>query len=294
MKSIKRYYVFSLACLVAATVLVAGNHGSASNRIHITILGTTDLHGNIYPIDYYKNAPDNRGLAKMATLINRARKDNPNTLLLDSGDTIQGTPLEYYHNKKNNLPPDPMMLVMNSLNYDAMAVGNHEYNFGLQVLEKARSEARFPWLSANTYDKGTERTHYQPYLIKELAGLRIGVLGLTTPGIPNWENPPNYQGLEFHEPLSEARKWVAILRDKEKADLVIVSMHMGLEEDLHSGEINPSQVPNENEAIEIARNVPGIDLILMGHTHRDVPSLYINGVLLSQADHWGKHLARVD
>jgi 2',3'-cyclic-nucleotide 2'-phosphodiesterase (5'-nucleotidase family) len=294
MKQLKRYSVLYLAFILTVSVLTVGNSGAATNRVHLTILATTDLHGNIYPIDYYKNAPDNRGLAKIATLIKRARKENQNTLLLDSGDTIQGTPLEYYHNKKNNRPPDPMMLVMNSLNYDAMAVGNHEYNFGLPVLEKARSEARFPWLSANTYNQGTDHTHYQPYLVKEIAGVRIGVLGLTTPGIPNWENPPNYAGLEFHEPVAEAKKWVALLHEKEKVDFVVVSMHMGLEEDLRTGEINPGQVPNENEAIEVARNVPGVDLILMGHTHREVPSLYINGVLLTQANYWGKHLAKVD
>ena len=93
-----------------------------------------------------------------------------------------------------------MMLVMSSLHYDAMAVGNHEYNFGLKVLEKARGEADFPWLSANTYKSGTEMTHYKPYLVKEVSGVRVGILGLTTPGIPNWENAPNYAGLEFREP----------------------------------------------------------------------------------------------
>jgi len=263
-------------------------------RVQITILRTTDLHGNIYAIDYYKNAPDNRGLAKIATLVKRARKENPNLLLIDSGDTIQGTPLEYYHNKKNNGPADPMMLVMNSLSYDSMTVGNHEYNFGLKVLEKARSEAKFPWLSANTYESGTQETHYQPYIVKEVGGVRVGVLGLTTPGIPNWENPPNYLGLEFREPVSEAKKWVPILRDKENVDVLVIAMHMGLEEDLRSGEINPGQVTNENEAIEIARTVGGVDAIFMGHTHREVPSLLINGVLLTQANYWGKHLARAD
>jgi 5''-nucleotidase/2'',3''-cyclic phosphodiesterase and related esterases len=114
-----------------------------------------------------------------------------------------------------------MMLVMNSLNYDSMTVGNHEYNFGLNVLEKARKEAKFPWLSANTYDIKTGETHYQPYLVRELGGVRIGILGLTTPGIPNWDNPPNYAGLEFHNPILEAKKWVPILRTKEKVDLVV-------------------------------------------------------------------------
>jgi 2',3'-cyclic-nucleotide 2'-phosphodiesterase / 3'-nucleotidase len=266
----------------------------ASTRVHITILGTTDLHGNILPIDYYTNKPDNRGFAKIATLIKRVRKENPNTVLIDSGDTIQGTPLEYVHNKKNNQPPDPMMLVMSSLNYDAMAVGNHEYNFGLKVLEKARSEAKFPWLSANTYDVKSGDTHYQPYIVKEISGVRVGILGLTTPGIPNWENVPNYAGLEFHEPVAEAKKWVPILRGKERADIVVIAMHMGLEEDIRTGEINPGQVPNENRAVAIAKEVPGVDAIFMGHTHREIPSLYVNGVLLTQANHWGRHLARAD
>jgi 2',3'-cyclic-nucleotide 2'-phosphodiesterase (5'-nucleotidase family) len=278
--------------LILASFPLAGS--SSPKRVYIVVLCTTDLHGNLFPVDYYTDKADNRGLAEIGTLIKQFRKENQNVLLIDSGDTIQGTPLEYYHNKKNNQPPDPMMLAMNALHYDAMTVGNHEYNFGLQVLEKARSEAKFPWLSANTYNKGTNQTHYKPYIIKEIAGVRIGVLGLTTPGIPNWENAPNYAGLEFHEPLIEAKKWVPLLRRKERADVVVIAMHMGLEQDLRTGEINPGQVTNENQAIAIAKQVPGIDLIFMGHTHRDVPSVLINGVQLIQANYWGRHLARVD
>lgn len=284
--------------LMTLAVLWFAWAGSAAappqQRAHITIMATTDLHGNILPVDYYTNKADNRGLAKAATIIKQARQSNPNLLLLDSGDTIQGTPLAYYHNKKNNAPPDPMMLAMSALKYDAMAVGNHEYNFGLQVLNKARGEAKFPWLSANTYKKGTDQTAYDPYLVKEMNGVRVGILGLTTPGIPNWENVPNYAGLEFRDPVGEAKKWVPVLREKERVDLIVVAMHMGLEEDLRTGEKNPGQVPNENEAIQIAEQVPGIDVILMGHTHREVPSVLINGVLLAQANHWGRHVARVD
>ena len=284
-----------LASLLLGALPVLGRiPPQGSRHVHIVVLGTTDQHGNIFPIDYYTNKADNRGLAKIATLVRQVRKETNNVVLIDSGDTIQGTPLEYYHNKKNNSPPDPMMLAMNALGYDAMAVGNHEYNFGLSVLEKARSEAKFPWLSANTYNKGTNQTHYTPYIIKELAGVRVAVLGLTTPGIPNWENAPNYAGLEFREPLSEARKWVPILRRKERADVVVIAMHMGLEQDLRTGEINPGQVANENRAVAIAKQVPGVDLIFMGHTHRDVPSVVINGVQLIQANYWGRHLARVD
>jgi 2',3'-cyclic-nucleotide 2'-phosphodiesterase / 3'-nucleotidase len=287
-------FFYSLLTLVMMLTLVVVVRSFVPDRVQITILGTTDLHGNILPIDYYTNKPDNRGLAKVATLIKRIRKEHPNVLLIDSGDTIQGSPLESFHGRKNNQPTDPMMLVMNSLNYDAMAVGNHEYNFGLKVLEKARGEANFPWLSANTYDIAKQQPHYKPYIVKEVAGVRIGILGLTTPGVPNWDNPPNYAGLEFHEPVSEARKWVPILREKEKADVVVIAMHMGLGEDLRTGEASPGQVAHENEAISIAKEVPGVDVIFMGHTHRDVPSLYLNGVLLTQANYWGKNLARAD
>ncbi len=287
-------FIYSLSTLVILLALVLVGRSFAPDRVQITILGTTDLHGNILPVDYYTNKSDNRGIAKIATLIKRVRKEQPNVLLIDSGDTIQGSPLESFHGRKNNQPPDPMMLIMSSLNYDAMAVGNHEYNFGLKVLEKARSEAKFPWLSANTYDKAKQQPHYKPYIVKEVAGVKIGILGLTTPGVPNWDNPPNYAGLEFHEPVAEARKWVPILREQEKADVVVIAMHMGLSEDLRTGDVSPGQVPHENEAISIAKEVPGVDVIFMGHTHRDVPSLYLNGVLLTQANHWGRHLARAD
>jgi 2',3'-cyclic-nucleotide 2'-phosphodiesterase/3'-nucleotidase len=286
---------FLLLLALLAAIAPAQTPSTNARRAWITIIATTDLHGNLLPVDYYTNKPDARGLAKAATIIRAARKENPQgTLLLDSGDTIQGTPLEYVHNKMNDAPPDPMMLSMNALAYDAMAVGNHEYNFGLAVLEKARREARFPFLSANTYKRGTNDTAYQPYIVKELNGVRVGVLGLTTPGIPSWENKENYAGLEFREPVAEARKWVEILRNKEKCDLVVVAMHMGLEEDLRTGEVTPGQAPNENEGVRVAEQVKGIDLILLGHTHREISDVTINGVLLTEANCWGRHVSRAD
>jgi 2',3'-cyclic-nucleotide 2'-phosphodiesterase/3'-nucleotidase len=294
MKTTAKLLLITAPLILFAVISLPGSQRAAAQRAHITIIGTTDMHGRIFPIDYYTNKYDNVGIAKVATLIREARKNDPDLLLLDSGDTIQGTPLEYIHNRRNNTPPDPMMLAMSALRYDAMAVGNHEYNFGLKVVQKARSEANFPWLSANSYEKGTDKTHYQPYLVKEVQGVRVGILGLTTPGIPNWENPPNFEGLEFHETVSEAKKWVPMLRDKEKVDVVVIAMHMGIEEDLRTGQPNPSNVPNENAAVAIARQVPGVDVILMGHTHREVTDLYVNGVLLTQANRWASHVARVD
>ena len=281
--------------LTFVVALIGSSHPRTAGRAWLTVLSTTDLHGNLLPIDYYTDAPDARGLAKVATLVRQARKENPaGTLLLDSGDVIQGSPIEYVHNTINNAPPDPMMRAMSALGFDAMAVGNHEYNYGLKVLEKARSEAVFPWLSANTYKAGTNENFHRPYLLKEVNGVRVGVLGLTTAGIPSWENPENYAGLEFREPVVEAKKWVSVLRTQERADVVIVAMHMGMEADLRTGIPTPGQVPHENAALEIARQVPGVDLILMGHTHREVPGVVTNGVLLAQANLWGRHLARAD
>src|SRR6266542_5566073 len=148
MKSTKRIFSISVSIvLLACAVMIVGQQSNLK-RAHVVILGTTDMHGRVFPIDYYTDKYDNVGIAKVATLVKEARKTDPNLLLVDSGDTIQGTPLEYFHNKRNNTPPDPMMLAMNALPSDSMHVRNHDYNFGLQVLEKARSEAKFPFLSA--------------------------------------------------------------------------------------------------------------------------------------------------
>jgi 2',3'-cyclic-nucleotide 2'-phosphodiesterase/3'-nucleotidase len=281
-----------LSLVLGLAVLVG--RGIAAEQVRVTILATTDLHGHIDPTDYYTNRPDQTGLAKVATIVKQARAENPHLLLLDSGDTIQGTPLAYFHNRKHNEPPDPTILAMNTIGYDAMTPGNHEYNFGLAVLQKARSEAKFPWLSANTYRAGTDETAFPPYLVKEVDGVRVGILGLTTPAIPNWEDPPNFAGLEFRDPVATAKKWVTVLRDREHVDLVVLTVHFGLPYDLATGAIAAGQFPHENDALAIAQQVPGIDLILMGHTHREVPALVVNGVLLAQAEKWGARVVRAE
>lgn len=279
-----------LALAAALTILPL----PAAERAQVTLLATTDLHGRIYPLDYYTDKPADLGLAKVATLIAQARREAPAAILVDCGDTIQGSPLVYYHNRKNNAPPHPMMVAMNALAYAAMTPGNHEFNFGLGVLEKARCEAAFPWLSANTYRAGTGENAFGAYLVREVAGVRLGILGLTTPSIPNWENPENYAGLEFRPLVSEARKWVALLRGRERVDAVLLAVHCGLEIDLATGRMPRGDFVGENAALALAREVPGLDVIFLGHTHRDIPALFVNGVLLAQAGRWGDRLARAD
>jgi 2',3'-cyclic-nucleotide 2'-phosphodiesterase/3'-nucleotidase len=272
-------------------------HGTAPDtpeRARVTILATTDLHGRVFPINYGTNQPSADGLARVATLVRAARKEAPDLLLVDCGDTIQGTPLAYYHNRIHNEPVDPMMLAMNALGYTSMTLGNHEYNFGLPVLHKARGEARFPWLSANTLRSGTDEPAFTPYVVREVAGVRVGILGLTTPAIPSWENPAHFAGLAFIDPVASARRWVEVLRTQERVDVVVAAVHFGINQNLADGRVPPGEMPNENPALPLAQTVPGIDLMFLAHTHTNIAGLSVNGVLISQAGRWGDRLARAD
>ncbi len=268
--------------------------GQAPVEVSLTLLGTTDIHGNIEPVDYYANQPANRGLAKVATLIRHVRAEQSNVLLLDSGDTIQGTPLAYYFARKETRKPNPTIAAMNALGYDAMAVGNHEFNFGLPVLWKAKREARFPILAANirqTYPSGVK--HFLPYVIKNVDGIRVGIVGFVTPGVPRWEIPAHYRGYEF-EPIVDAARGV-IPEVRKQADLVVVIAHSGLGPDPESGQAAPAdEIAGENAMVALAEQVPGIDVILFGHTHLELPEKLLRGVLLVQAKNWGQSLARVD
>lgn len=202
-------------------LLAAGLAHSA--QVTVTVLATTDMHGNIYPIDYGTDQPAARGLAKMATVIRAAEAENPNHLLIDCGDTIQGTPLEFVYQTLvrtgagpldlrpvSPLERDPMMAAMNRLGYQAMTLGNHEFNFGLKNLEKARSEAGFPWLSANTVvTPGGSEKAFAPYMVKTVAGVKIAIVGITTPVIPIWEKPENLGSYRFLPAVDALKKAVA-------------------------------------------------------------------------------------
>ncbi len=247
-----------------------------------TVLATTDLHGNLLPIDYVTDQPAARGLAKIATLI----RETPHQLLIDCGDTIQGTPLEYVYQTQvrtgaKTPGADPMMLAMNRLGFDAMAVGNHEFNFGLKNLNQAREAAKFPWLSANTL--GGDRP-FAPYIVKTAGGVKVAVIGITTPAVPTWEKPENLGTYRFESPIDAVKRAIAELRAKEHPDLILVAAHAGL---------GPEE-PSENIVAELAAAVPEIDTILFGHSHRELEGKTIGKVLVVQPKNWGISLARVD
>ncbi|GAX91215.1 bifunctional metallophosphatase/5'-nucleotidase [Effusibacillus lacus] len=267
---------------------------SGSGSITIGILETSDVHGNILPINYANNQESELGLAKISTLIRRERERHPNLLVIDNGDLIQGTPLAYYHARIDNEPVDPLVKVLNYLQYDAAVLGNHEFNYGQDVLMKAIRESDFPWMSANIVKSGTTEPYFgKPYLIKEFAeGVRVGVLGLTTQYIPNWENPRHIEGTEFLDAVESAKKWVPVLRDKEQADLVVVSYHGGFERDLETG-TRTEQLTGENQGFQLCMEVPGIDVLLTGHQHRSIAGMTVNGVAVIQPGHQARALGKV-
>lgn len=289
----KRLLVLLSVVLILGLVFVSFPFkvAMAATTVKITLLETSDVHGIIYPYDYFKDAPTNGGLAKLATLVKGVRAENPNTLLLDNGDNQQGTPLTYYFNKVDTTAPNPMVAAMNIMGYDAMTLGNHEFNYGLSIVDKARSESKFSWLSANIYkEDGTN--YFTPYVVKTVAGVKVGILGLTTKNIPNWEVPANIKGLVFKDTVEEAQKWVKVLKDTEKVDLVVLLAHEGFEKDIDTGKDLGTAI--ENQAYDIATTVPGIDVILTGHTHLSIPGKTVNGVLVMQPKNAGVEICKAD
>lgn len=278
-----RLHAIFLICTLLAASLNA-------RQVTVTVLATTDMHANIYPYDYLTGRPAARGLAKIATLVKAERSTAPRALLVDGGDTIQGSQLASVYQRKASSMPDPMMVAMNTVGYDAMAVGNHEYNYGLKSFDNARNEAKFPWLSANTAtDPASGRKPLQPFVLKEVDGVKVGIVGITTPAVPTWEKPENYKGYSFINARTGAQKAVEELRGRHKADVVVIISHSGLDEKGSSAQPGTG----ENITRELAL-IPGVDAIIFGHTHNQVEAMQIGEVLLTQPKNWAISLSRLD
>lgn len=290
-------------------------------RSELVLLGTTDVHGWIYPYDYYTGEETENGLALLKPLIDSVRAANPGrTYLFDSGDILQGNPLLSYHASASRAAlagvegdgtteitgrdrvgarPNPIIRAMNLIGYDAAAIGNHEFNYGLDHLASAIGEANFPLLSANIFHHGTTEHAYQPYaliphLITEDDTLWIGVTGNTPPGVHVWDRAHVEGKLEFRDIVASVGTAVEALRG-EGADLIVVLSHGGLEGT--SYDTATTGLSAENEVARLVEEVSGIDLVLLGHTHRELEDSLIvtganpEGVLLTQAGNWARSLA---
>ncbi|MDT7841143.1 bifunctional metallophosphatase/5'-nucleotidase [Streptomyces justiciae] len=298
----------------AAETAGAKKEQKPSKRYSLTVMGTTDLHGHVFNWDYFKDAEysdakgNAQGLSRISTLVNqvRAEKGRCNTLLLDAGDTIQGTPLTYYYAKVDPItapggPVHPMAAAMNAIGYDAVALGNHEFNYGIETLRKFEEQCDFPLLGANALDAKTLKPAFPPYFIKKFRvpgapAVKVAVLGLTNPGIAIWDKAYVEGKLTFPGLEEQAAKWVPKLRSMG-ADVVIVSAHSGSSGTSSYGD----QLPYvENSAALVAQQVPGIDAILVGHAHVEIPELKVTNtatgktVVLSEPLAYAERLSLFD
>src|SRR5690606_37614680 len=253
---------------------------------------------NIYPWDYYANVPsDNVGLAKIYTLVKESRADYPNTLLLDNGDLIQGTPLAAdLVNMGLPRPGElhPIIDVLNRMGYDAATLGNHEFNFGLDYALNTIAGAQFPYVLANVYHPGTQDPYFTPYVILERTidgqPIRIGVIGFVPPQIMVWDRTNLTGKVEAGSIIEAAQRFVPEMKAKG-ADIVIALAHTGATPGNRS----------ENAAYPLAEEVPGIGVIIVGPSHleipgpglADVPDGKVNGVQLVQPGFWGLYLGAV-
>lgn len=255
---------------------------------NIVILGTSDIHGNVDNYDYFTDsvpsATSQRGLTKILSYVNNVRASNPTgTILIDNGDTIQGTPLAYYFNMVETDVENPVAAAMNYMGYAAATVGNHEFNYGPTVLNRYETETDFPLLSANV--TGCRDYTFQPYVIQDLGGVQVGILGLTPPAVTHWERPENIVDCEFGDAMETAKQYVPVMQ-AEGADVIVVAAHTGLDETYGYGR-------DENFAKFLANEVPGIDVILAGHAHANVADQLVNGVLITEPNYHGRNLSDI-
>src|SRR5437667_1790419 len=261
-----------------------------SDTVCISILHTTDLHGHILPTADFNGNPDYGGLARCAAQIRRWRRQNSNSLLIDVGDVYQGTDVSLRN--KGEL----MINLFNQIKYDAWIVGNHEFDWGIETFINALQRSAMPVLASNTVLDGkpagasSDLQHpfakIQPLIMKEIAGIKLAIIGVTTPGMPFWLHPEFTRGIDFQNPVEPVRRAVARAKS-EGADAIVLSGHMGLK--MRSGGDDFA-----NTVMALTSEFPETAVFIAGHTHQAIPSRLTNGVLFTQADHFGIHVGRVD
>ncbi|MCZ4693508.1 bifunctional metallophosphatase/5'-nucleotidase [Ancylomarina euxinus] len=235
------------------------------DEVTFKILATTDVHGAIFPYDLVNDRQAGSSLAQAYSHIFQERgKTNQHVLLLDNGDILQGDPMVYYSNFEKTEQEHICAEVMNFMGYNAGAVGNHDIEPGHEVYDRLAKEFSFPWMAANAIKKSDGTPYFQPYTTIEKDGIKIVIIGFVTPAIPKWLPEKIWSGMHFEELEDSAKKWMAIIKEKEQPDMVIGLLHSGM------GELgdNKSEV-KENAALQVAKNVSGFDMLVCGHDHQE-------------------------
>lgn len=251
-----------LACIYALLFCFLSSLVAQEREVKLKIVQTSDVHGNYYPYNFITQEEWAGSLARVHAFVQKKREIyKENLILLDNGDILQGQPTAYYYNYIDTVSPHLCAEMMNYMGYDAGNMGNHDIETGRNVFDRWVGECNFPVLGANIIDTATGETYLKPYKVLERDGVKIVVLGMITPAIPAWLSENLWQGLRFDDMEQTAKKWMRIIREKENPDLVIGLFHAGQDAFLMSGKYN------ENASLTIARNVPGFDMVLMGHDH---------------------------
>ena len=253
--------------LMLSSLLVSCTEQQKPENADIVILYTTDVHGACLPYDFKQDKPAKTSLANVCTYVNKERESNPDKIiLLDTGDFLQGQPSIYYYNFVDTTTQHVAARVYNYMGYDAIGVGNHDIEPGEDVYYRHLPKMLdMPWLCANAIDTRTGEPMFQPYSIEMRQGVKIAILGLITPHIHAWLPKTLWPNLEFEDMVESAQKWVPIIQEKEKPDVLIGLFHAGGDYEIDGNTADTRF--NENGSIPVAMKVPGFDLVLIGHDH---------------------------
>jgi 2',3'-cyclic-nucleotide 2'-phosphodiesterase / 3'-nucleotidase len=258
-------------------VLLALSVNIYAQSINIKIIETSDVHGAIFPYNFTAARTSTNSMAQVHAYVEQERaKLDQEVVLVDNGDILQGDPAVYYYNFEKTDTAHLLARVMNYMKYDVATVGNHDIETGHPVYDKFKSEINFPWLAANALNTKTNQPYFPPYYIIEKDAstphdmnkkIKIAVLGLITPGIPNWLPKNIWSGIEFEDMILTARKWVSIIQEKEKPDILIGLFHAGVD---HTYDNQTAISPrNENASQLVSEQVPGFDVVFVGHDHHE-------------------------
>lgn len=249
--------------LAVLSIMASLTLAASTRDINLRIIHTTDVHGNFFPYDYINRTDGSGSLARVYSYIKEVRDSvgDENVILLDAGDILQGQPTVYYYNFIDTVSPHVAARVYNYMGYDVVTIGNHDIETGHAVYDRFRDELKMPVLGANVIDSLNGRSYFEPYRIIEKGGVKIAVVGLLTPAVPAWLPETLWSGLEFKAMEGCAAKMVEHLRQTERPDVIIGLFHSGNDASRRTGDFI------ENASYNVARNVPGFDIILTGHDH---------------------------
>ncbi|MBE0651379.1 MAG: 5'-nucleotidase C-terminal domain-containing protein [Bacteroidales bacterium] len=289
----KKRYLLLIALFISTGLFAQNTH---PKDIHLKIMETSDVHGCVFPQDLVYQRTRSGSLAQVETYIKQERaQHNQSVILLDNGDILQGTPFVYYYNYVDTKGTHQLAVIMNYMKYDAGTVGNHDIEPGHEVYDKFRKELNYPWMAANAVSTTTGKPYFQPYTIIHRDGLKIAVLGMITPSIPNWLPPSIWSGMKFEDMVKTAKYWVKYIQEHEHPDLLIGLFHSGT--DASYGFHQPGE-PIEDASKLVAKEVPGFDVVFAGHDHKDDNEIVTNAagketVLLDPGAH-AEHVALAD